>query len=65
MRSRTPCFNCPDRVPGCHGQCEKYLQWKRDIGSFTEDEKRARKQDRLEMTVTKQRQYNKALRRRT
>lgn len=22
-----PCFKCPDRKPGCHAACEKYIAW--------------------------------------
>lgn len=22
-----PCKDCPDRVAGCHGSCEKYKAW--------------------------------------
>lgn len=24
MRGNAPCYNCPDRAVGCHGDCEKY-----------------------------------------
>ncbi|MBQ0112161.1 MAG: hypothetical protein KBT03_03435 [Bacteroidales bacterium] len=24
----TCCYQCPDRTPGCHSKCEKYLQQK-------------------------------------
>ena len=24
----SPCFECPDRVLGCHGTCEKYKAFK-------------------------------------
>lgn len=23
-----PCLDCPDRVIGCHGSCEKYIAFK-------------------------------------
>lgn len=23
-----PCFRCEDRIPGCHGSCEKFLAYK-------------------------------------
>lgn len=22
-----PCYDCPDRKPGCHGVCPKYIEW--------------------------------------
>lgn len=25
---KPPCKNCADRKPGCHGQCEGYLEYK-------------------------------------
>ncbi len=24
----SPCYKCPERIPGCHGKCEKYMEWK-------------------------------------
>ena len=24
----TPCLDCQDREPGCHGKCDKYKTWK-------------------------------------
>ena len=26
--SKPPCYKCPDREPGCHGRCDKYIEWK-------------------------------------
>lgn len=26
--ANAPCKNCPDRHVGCHGQCEKYQQFR-------------------------------------
>ena len=32
MRTRIDCcHHCPDRVPGCHGSCEKYLTQKAEL----------------------------------
>lgn len=25
---KSPCMNCPDRYPGCSGQCGRYKSWK-------------------------------------
>ena len=25
------CYQCPDRFPGCHGSCEKYLAQKAEL----------------------------------
>lgn len=27
-RTKPPCKDCTDRQVGCHGKCEKYIQWK-------------------------------------
>lgn len=27
QRPKVPCVNCPDREIGCHGHCEKYLEY--------------------------------------
>lgn len=24
----SPCYKCPDRIPGCHGSCQSYICWK-------------------------------------
>lgn len=32
MRTRIDCcYQCPDRYPGCHGECEKYIQQKKEL----------------------------------
>lgn len=32
MRTRIDsCYQCPDRYPGCHGSCEKYIQQKKEL----------------------------------
>ena len=25
---KAPCTNCEKRLPGCHGSCDKYAEWK-------------------------------------
>lgn len=27
-REKPPCKDCPDRIPGCHGSCDRYKKWK-------------------------------------
>lgn len=27
--SNCPCKDCPDRAPGCHGKCERFLAWQK------------------------------------
>lgn len=32
MKQKPPCGkDCPDRVAGCHGKCEKYLAFRAEI----------------------------------
>ena len=40
-----PCKDCPDRTPGCHGKCEKYLDYRARLDAMKEEE---RKRKRLE-----------------
>ena len=28
-RKKAPCYKCQERVPGCHGKCELYAEWRR------------------------------------
>ena len=25
---KTPCIDCDDREPGCHGKCDRYKEWR-------------------------------------
>lgn len=38
----TCCFQCPDRFPGCHGKCEKYIQQKADFEKTKEETRKKR-----------------------
>lgn len=32
MKQKPPCGeDCPNRAPGCHGKCEKYLSYRAEI----------------------------------
>ena len=31
MKLSTVCLDCPDRFPGCHGTCKKYLEAKAEL----------------------------------
>lgn len=33
----SPCLDCPDREPGCHGKCEKYAKWVEPIVKAREE----------------------------
>lgn len=42
---KAPCYQCPDRQLGCHGTCEKYLEYKRtmqEIDDATAENKEVR-----------------------
>ena len=30
-KEKSGCYKCPDRTPGCHGSCERYLAWKKEL----------------------------------
>lgn len=30
----SPCKDCPDRFLGCHGICEDYQNYKKEMGKF-------------------------------
>lgn len=36
----TCCKDCPDRIPGCHGSCEKYKQEKAEYDATMEEQNR-------------------------
>ncbi len=36
-----PCLHCEERVPGCHGKCEKYAKWLEPISRAREARARA------------------------
>lgn len=36
----SPCKNCGERSIGCHGDCEKYVEFRQSIEAATERRKR-------------------------
>lgn len=45
MRSmnKSPCFNCVEKIFGCHGTCTKYIEWSEErtaIRKMIQEEKR-------------------------
>lgn len=40
-KQNTPCKGCEDRVPGCHGGCDKFKAFREDLDR--------RKQERLDV----------------
>ena len=39
------CFNCESRYPGCHAECEYYLEWKREHDMIKAEENAERKKE--------------------
>lgn len=39
--SPCPCHKCGDRRIGCHGTCEKYLDWKKEKAEVAEAKQKA------------------------
>lgn len=37
----SPCKGCADRVPGCHGKCEKYIKFRADLDKSKAEKDRA------------------------
>ena len=38
-RELPPCKDCPDRVPGCHGSCGRYKEWKQRLDELNKARK--------------------------
>lgn len=64
MRTMSPCRDCPDRYPGCHSKCEKYLAYKLDTKAYRETVKRARDHEHQPRTDADVKRYNETLKRR-
>lgn len=45
MKIQTPCKNCIDRELNCHSKCQKYLEYKKDLETQKEIEKKNRHLD--------------------
>ena len=37
-----PCWECPDRAPGCHGSCERYKEWKAPLEKYRDEKNKSR-----------------------
>ena len=64
MRTMSPCRDCPDRYPGCHSKCEKYLAYKLDTKAYRETVKRAKDHEHQPRTDADVKRYNETLKRR-
>ena len=42
-----PCRACSDRTIGCHGKCEKYIQWSQEQEKLREIRNKKVNQERL------------------
>lgn len=34
---KSPCHECEERSPTCHGDCERYLYWKKERDKVVQD----------------------------
>ena len=47
IRDHPPCDRCEERLPGCHGSCEKYQEWRRALTEQNEDVRSAKQNAKL------------------
>lgn len=45
MEPKTPCYNCGDRIVGCHSSCIAYIDWKKIHDEIVSKEKLERQID--------------------
>lgn len=64
MRTMSPCRDCPDRHPGCHGKCEKYLAYQKTTKAYRETVKLAKDHEHQPRTDADVKRYNETLKRR-
>lgn len=64
MRTMSPCRDCPDRYPGCHGKCEKYLAYKLDTKAYRETVKRAWDHEHQPRTESDLKRWHEIIKRR-
>lgn len=36
MRPQAPCYNCDERISGCHSECDLYLTYRRALDKYNE-----------------------------
>lgn len=36
---QSPCYQCPDRSEGCHGKCEKYIEFSKNETDLNEKDR--------------------------
>ncbi len=50
-----PCWECPERTPGCHGSCPRYQEWKAPLEKMREEKIKGRIADGALIDGTKKR----------
>lgn len=35
-KPQSPCYKCPDRNPGCHATCDKYIKFRKDCDEYNQ-----------------------------
>lgn len=38
----SPCKGCKDRIVGCHSNCKKYIEWRKELDKAQENKNRSR-----------------------
>ena len=42
VRDMSPCKGCEKRVPGCHGHCDAFNEWRRKVDAANEARRKFR-----------------------
>ena len=42
---KNPCYNCVERIFGCHAGCERYIEWKTEFDEKKKVEKANREKE--------------------
>lgn len=42
--TKPPCKDCEERIVGCHGSCERYLAYRKDVSQIQERRAQANKE---------------------
>lgn len=59
MFPKAPCKDCPDRYVGCHGKCQKYIDYKNESQRISDEEHLQREIENINHTSrTKSKTYN-------
>lgn len=47
MKLNSPCLNCENREPGCHGKCREYNDWQNERLAKKREENAEKYKDRV------------------